>query len=124
MSSRRGARANAQPFEVAADEYQSPFSLPPRAKAAAAPSDVPDENIALASPYFDEAESAEAIAWARSEEAVELEEDDSEEHGGIPIGGRRRRDSQVGSYDGGEGVLSTSIFDGPSAGAVPSSVSR
>lgn len=105
--------SGAQPFDVAADEYQSPFSLPPRPARAPPPP---------ASPFFDDAERAEAEAWSRSAEAVELEE----EHGAVRIGvsgTRRRRDSQVGSYENDSG-LSSSIFDGPEAGAVPSSLSR
>ncbi|PWN38810.1 hypothetical protein IE81DRAFT_327122 [Ceraceosorus guamensis] len=104
-----------QPFDVAADEYQSPFSLPPRPPTE--PSTQPS------SPFFDDAERAEALAWAREHDG------DAETNGtgtaaemGISIGGRRRRDSQVGSYAD-DGGLSSSIFDGPTAGAVPSSVS-
>ena len=97
-------------------------------------------DLVPSSPYFDDKESAEAFAWIQSggrkeqeaqaqREADEYaaaedggEEGDSGSSQGISIRGklvgRKRRDSQVGSYN-----ASGSIFDGPSAGAIPSSIS-
>jgi cation-transporting ATPase 13A2 len=105
----------------AADEYQAPSwgrQNPPR---------VPEDAEEIStSPFFSDKESAEAMRWARSQEVASEEtavddeplSPDEYEPGGIKIG-RKRRDSQVGSYD-----EHGSIFDGPSAGVVPSSVSR
>lgn len=114
----------------AADEYQAPsFGRP--------------EYQPSTSPFFSDKESAEALQWAQSPDgALQLEEDEglhtvgegdaqsssavvdeplspTEERGAIRIGGRQRRDSQMSSYDG-----TGSVFDGPSAGAVPSSITR
>ncbi|KAL9932858.1 hypothetical protein V8E36_008113 [Tilletia maclaganii] len=146
-SAHRGS-GGGDPHDRAADEYQAPFTLAPRTgrsngKAAAAPQTRPAQGQhddsdppVPSSPYFDPSESREAYAWARSQSQDDLHangEDDfaldaTSEDGhaapsgaqAVPIKARRRRDSQVGSYDDGTG----SIFDGPTAGAVPSSVSR
>lgn len=105
----------------AAEEYQAP------SWGRQTTSSVVDDADAIStSPFFTDKESAEAMQWAKSQEATDVEQavDDQpltpsdEQSGGIRIG-RRRRDSQVGSYD-----EQGSIFDGPSAGVVPSSVSR
>ena len=120
-----------QPFEVAADEYQAPFQLPARKSNTESTDDAVGDNEADAqedgtdvtafasSPYFDDQEAREAFEWAQAQRAAELNEDANDTSGGaVEIGRRRRRDSQVGSYD-----ENGSIFDGPGAGAVPSSVS-
>ena len=110
---------------MAAEEYQAPFQLPAKKAATEPAQDAPVDQADVAafasSPYFDDQEAREAIEWAQSQQQAEL--DDSTEgatgNGTVEIGGRRRRrDSQVASYDEGG-----SIFDGPGAGAVPSSVS-
>lgn len=129
---RRGQGSkSAQHFEVAADEYQAPFQLPSKKSN---PDDAQDASNAAAdvadyasSPYFDDQEAREAFEWAQSQREAGVELDGTNNgstsgaatsNGGVEIGRRRRRDSQVGSYDEGG-----SIFDGPGAGAVPSSVS-
>lgn len=97
-----------------------------------------EDAIVPSSPYFGEKEAAEAMAWFNStkssrraealaaaatstgldNQAADFDEGmENDESGGIAIA-RKRRDSQVGSYEAGG-----SIFDGPSAGAIPSSVS-
>lgn len=99
----------------AADEYQAPSWGRPNSSAHVS-----------TSPFFTDKESAEALQWAQSQEAAYTEDAVDEQpltpgeepEVGIRIT-RRRRDSQVGSYD-----EQGSIFDGPSAGVVPSSVSR
>jgi len=113
--------------EIASSEYQAPFSLHPSAEIQIQDQDQAEpsqqDEFTPSSPYFDEQESKEALAWAtgrNQEEAVDTDDaEDGLPHGAVSIGGRQRRDSQVGSYDD-----QGSIFDGPSAGAVPSSVSR
>ncbi|KAN0063742.1 hypothetical protein ACQY0O_003792 [Thecaphora frezii] len=122
-----------QPFEVADDQYQAPFQLPPRKprptdaqQDADADAHPPSDDQALpssppipSSPYFDEQESREAFEWAKSQQHAALNADQTDAPApGIAIRSRSRRDSQVGSYDD-----HSSIFDGPTAGAVPSSVS-
>lgn len=112
-----------QPFEVAADEYQAPFQLPPKKLESEPTQQESVDGSSLVdfapSPYFDDQEAREAIEWAQSQQQAELDaSNDATAAGGVEIGSRRRRDSQVGSYDEGG-----SIFDGPGAGAVPSSVS-
>lgn len=110
-----------QQDEAAPDEYQAPFTLPSKSKAIQQPKDQDghDESEMASSPFFDDKEHAEALAWARSEQAVDDGEEEDSSSGAVAIGGgRRRRDSQVSSY-GDVG----SVFDGPNAGAVPSSVS-
>ncbi|CDU25369.1 related to YPK9-vacuolar protein with a possible role in sequestering heavy metals [Sporisorium scitamineum] len=111
-----------QPFEVAADEYQAPFQLPAKRIAAEEALPVQDSDLTAfaSSPYFDDQEAREAIEWAQSQRDAEIDASNGASGDGVvEIGGRRRRrDSQVGSYDEGG-----SIFDGPGAGAVPSSVS-
>ncbi|KAE8215245.1 hypothetical protein CF327_g1466 [Tilletia walkeri] len=126
------------PHDRAADEYQSPFTLAPRERAENGVDAVKKENHAPSqagpmSPYFDPSESQEAYEWARShqmadadratanEDALDIDSEDVGPSGAkaMPIKRRSRRDSQVGSYDDTSG----SIFDGPTAGAVPSSVS-
>ncbi|GAC97982.1 hypothetical protein PHSY_005570 [Pseudozyma hubeiensis SY62] len=120
--SRRNGQSSSkskQHFEVAADEYQAPFQMPSKKIDAEATTD--DSRVAdfASSPYFDDQEAREAIEWAKSQQQAELDAGTDEASGGaVEIGRRRRRDSQVGSYDEGG-----SIFDGPGAGAVPSSVS-
>ncbi|SJX65691.1 related to YPK9-vacuolar protein with a possible role in sequestering heavy metals [Sporisorium reilianum f. sp. reilianum] len=117
-----GGQPSKQPFEVAADEYQAPFQLPAKKIAAepSQPSQDADLTAFASSPYFDDQEAREAIEWAQSQRDAEIDSSNAANaDGGVEIGGRRRRrDSQVGSYDEGG-----SIFDGPGAGAVPSSVS-
>ncbi|KAK0529884.1 hypothetical protein OC834_003507 [Tilletia horrida] len=135
------AAAHRHPHDRAPDEYQAPFTLPPRGKEASTSyrddaRDDRDDIPVPASPYFDPSESQEAYEWARArrsvkdfsltdEHAVELGSEDGIGPSGataIPFDQSRRRprrDSQVGSYDDASG----SIFDGPTAGAVPSSVS-
>lgn len=111
----------------AADEYQAPswgkaIQKQHHDNANAAPSTSPVST----SPFFTDKESEEAMKWAKSQQAVNKDEAvddeplnaDEGDQNGISIG-RRRRDSQVGSYD-----EQGTIFDGPSAGVVPSSVSR
>lgn len=79
------------------------------------------------SPFFTDKENIEALEWSRQQDNLpeesngRLHEDHELDDGqpSSPVAPRRRRDSQVGSYDD-----FGSIFDGPSAGAVPSSVSR
>lgn len=128
-----GASSSQRGEVRAADEFQ-------------APSFGRSEYQQSTSPFFTDKESAEALQWARSPDgALQMQEDEgdagthatlgegqsggtavmdeplspTEERGAIHIGGRRRRDSQMSSYDG-----AGSVFDGPSAGAVPSSVTR
>ncbi|KDN36320.1 hypothetical protein K437DRAFT_276836 [Tilletiaria anomala UBC 951] len=156
MSSSRDAQK--QHHAVAEDRYQAPFAWASRKRSDsqvvtedplsdaeqdhAQASDEPQapeatcDEVMPSSPYFDDKEAAEAVAWIRSGAAPKgtgtpaddepsvpsdyfqdggCEDDDS---AGISIMGKKRRDSQVGSYDGGG-----SIFDGPSAGAIPSSMS-
>ena len=115
----QGSSKSKQPFEIAADEYQAPFQLPK--KAAVEPEDAPaeaDVTEYASSPYFDDQEAREAFEWAQSQREAELDASNDASGGGVEIGRRKRRDSQVGSYD-----ENGSIFDGPGAGAVPSSVS-
>ncbi|PWZ03441.1 hypothetical protein BCV70DRAFT_17364 [Testicularia cyperi] len=124
----KASKSSQQPFEVAADEYQAPFQMPIKQPAAngTAPNDgqlgAADASPPVpSSPYFDEQEAREAIEWAKSqrEAGIDLNADGtSSGAAGVEIGRRRRRDSQVASYD-----EQASIFDGPGAGAVPSSVS-
>ncbi|KAI3477588.1 hypothetical protein L1887_60628 [Cichorium endivia] len=125
---RRGQpSAKSRQFEVAADEYQAPFQLPAK-KLAEQPAGNADAQQTAAeafasSPYFDEQEAREAFEWAQAQREAGIDGDAGADagtaaSGGVEIGRRRRRDSQVGSYDEGG-----SIFDGPGAGAVPSSVS-
>ncbi|KAK0551268.1 hypothetical protein OC846_001097 [Tilletia horrida] len=122
----------------AADEFQAPFTLP--SKGSSKTNNIPqngrqdDEDRVPMSPYFDPSESREAYEWAKSHHeelpqddnfALDLASEDGEQGvdidsaKAVPIKSRGRRDSQVGSYDDASG----SIFDGPTAGAVPSSVS-
>lgn len=113
-----------QPFQVAEDQYQAPFQLPSKKQANDTADDTAFDSGSPpipSSPYFDEQESREAIEWARSQQAAAIDDlpEAGEHAGGVGISTRRRRDSQVGSYD-----EHGSIFDGPTAGAVPSSVSR
>ncbi len=118
--SRRGGGQSSskskQHFEVAADEYQAPFQLPAKKSNTESTQEIDQADAAAfaSSPYFDDQEAREAIEWARSQQEGEVDAGAE----GVQIGRRRRRDSQVGSYDEGG-----SIFDGPGAGAVPSSVS-
>ncbi|EPQ27111.1 uncharacterized protein PFL1_05393 [Pseudozyma flocculosa PF-1] len=123
-----------QPFEVAEDQYQAPFQLPSRAALDDDGGEDDDDDAerqhdppVASSPYFDEQESREALEWARSQQAADIDADHDNgagpsADGGVAIGNhysrRSRRDSQVGSYDD-----LGSIFDGPTAGAVPSSIS-
>lgn len=110
----------------AADEYQAPSWGKPSTSSKRQQNGADEDDAISTSPFFTDKESAEALKWAKTQAATDSEtavDDDpmtpgDEEGGGIFIG-RRRRDSQVGSYDD-----RGSIFDGPSAGAVPSSVSR
>ncbi|CAO1631581.1 unnamed protein product [Sympodiomycopsis kandeliae] len=120
-SARAGNNRGAQ---AAPDEYQAPFTLPSKNKV-----DIPnngrnnpaqgdDEDMA-SSPFFDDKEHAEALAWARSQQQGGGQGSSGVE--AVEIGtaqSRRRRDSQVSGYG-----QAGSVFDGPSAGAVPSSVS-
>lgn len=105
--------------EAAADEYQAPFTLPVRngnsSKQATQVADDDADDMA-SSPFFDDKEHAEAMAWARSDEGMAQEDNEGAAPGSVRI--RKRRDSQVGNYGD-----AASIFDGPVAGAVPSSVS-
>lgn len=121
MASRRQREPEAAP-----DEYQAPFAMPKRNNGSAS-QPIPsggkqndsqlNEHEMASSPFFDDKEHAEAMAWARSEQAIDEGEDSSSN--AVKIGnGRPRRDSQVSGY-GDVG----SVFDGPSAGVVPSSVS-
>lgn len=87
-----------RPAELAEAQYQAPFAMPRRARASSA---------ASSTSFFDERELQEAQEWASSQERP----------AGVPMR-RRRRDSQVGSYDD-----HSAIFDGPAAEGVPSSVS-
>ncbi|KAJ1026343.1 hypothetical protein NDA16_002430 [Ustilago loliicola] len=121
----QGSSKSQQHFEVAGDEYQAPFQLPAKKVNIEASKDEhataePDVTEFASSPYFDDQEAREAIEWARSQHEAELEaaNDGTAAGGAVDIGRRRRRDSQVASYD-----ENASIFDGPGAGAVPSSVS-
>jgi cation-transporting ATPase 13A2 len=110
----------------AADEYQAPSW----GKAIQKQQENVDAGLSSSpistSPFFTDKESEEAMKWARSRQAEDTEvavddeplDTDEGSQNGIRIG-RRRRDSQVGSYD-----EQGTIFDGPSAGVVPSSVSR
>lgn len=110
--------SNRRQPEAAPDEYQAPFTLPSR-KAAQNDGHTGAANGEMASsPFFDDAERAEAMEWANSSEAVEDGDADEGDAGGAIAIKRGRRDSQVSSY-GDVG----SVFDGPAAGAVPSSVS-
>ncbi|SPO29335.1 related to YPK9 - vacuolar protein with a possible role in sequestering heavy metals [Ustilago trichophora] len=104
-------------FQVAADEYQAPFQLPNKLKQAEEAPVEADVAEFASSPYFDDQEAREAFEWAQSQRDADLAAND-ESGAGVEIGRRRRRDSQVGSYD-----ENASIFDGPGAGAVPSSIS-
>lgn len=102
----RGAQ---QPFELAEEQYQAPFGLAPRE-----PSAEGEQRAYSHSPsssFFDEAELREAQAYVQG--------GDSHQASGMPARRRKRRDSQVGSY---EDV--NSIYDGPVAESVPSSVSN
>ncbi|SOV01783.1 related to YPK9 - vacuolar protein with a possible role in sequestering heavy metals [Ustilago sp. UG-2017a] len=118
----QGSSKSQQHFEIAGVEYQAPFQLP--AKKVNLDEDHPaneaDATESTSSPYFDDQEAREAIEWARSQQEAELDATTSgtAAGGAVDIGRRRRRDSQVASYD-----ENASIFDGPGAGAVPSSVS-
>ncbi|KAJ1596290.1 hypothetical protein NDA14_003037 [Ustilago hordei] len=118
----QGSSKSQQHFEIAGVEYQAPFQLP--AKKVNLDEDHPanetDATESASSPYFDDQEAREAIEWARSQQEAELDTTTSgtAAGGAVDIRRRRRRDSQVASYD-----ENASIFDGPGAGAVPSSVS-
>lgn len=120
----------------AADEYQAPsFGRPIYAPKKGREEDDADASPVSHSPFFSDKENVEALEWAqrhaeRSEEEGEGEqagnvspsavEDDysQDEQEARPIR-HRRRDSQLSSYD-----EVGSVFDGPSAGAVPSSMTR
>ncbi len=126
---RRGQSSKSQqPFEVAGDEYQAPFQMPNKKANNEANNENEEDGINEAdatafasSPYFDDQEAKEAFEWAQSQQEAGIDGESSGNAAngtGVEIGRRRRRDSQVGSYDEGG-----SIFDGPGAGAVPSSVS-
>lgn len=123
MSSRTGVGSQ-QPFEAAEDQFQAPFAMPSKARNDEAAAD--GETHVQSSPYFGDEEAAEALEWAAScrigaedEEAVDDSSEAYADGREVNIKGRKRRDSQVGSYgDAG------SIWDGPVAASVPSSVSR
>ncbi|WFD35064.1 hypothetical protein MCUN1_001912 [Malassezia cuniculi] len=104
-------RSAAQPFELADEQYQAPFALgnareqEPNGEAEFTPSSV-------SSSFFGDEELKAAQEWARESQRS------SASPAGIPQRRRRRRDSQVGSYED-----ANSVFDGPAAEFVPSSVS-
>lgn len=104
--------------EAAPDKYQAPFAPPSKPIAQAHAQDDGHDLAAMpSSPFFDEQEHAEALQWAQFHEA-DVEDTFSSEAMAIAGGNRRRRDSQLSSY----GDLG-SVFDGPTADVVPSSVS-
>lgn len=103
--------------DLADEQYQAPFSMAPiRAQDEHGDTGSVFAPSSVASSFFDERELREAEAWVR--EGHRPGEDDEEEaYVSTQPKGRRRRDSQVGSYDD-----HNTIFDGPSAEFVPSSV--
>lgn len=125
----------------AGDEYQAPSfgrTIPTKSQKNDENADGTQDVPLSHSPFFSDKENIEAIAWANEQAKKEEggqgsstagtdeqrqetngKQENDAENGAISMrNGRRRRDSQVGSYDD-----MASIFDGPSAGAVPSSVS-
>ncbi len=120
-----------RPHQEAEDRYQAPFSRaqqsPAKAKARAEdPLSEPEleeepapgqDALTSSSPYFDDKEAREAMAYIQEQQQKRQDGNDAGQ-GSITIQTRPRRDSQVGDYEGGG-----SIFDGPSAGAIPSSMS-
>lgn len=110
--------------DVADDEYQAPFARPVAQQPAAGAEGTADPPPAFpASPFFSDKESVEAAQWLQNGSHLDGDPQDEEEgleSNAAPVmtgRGRARRDSQIGNYND-----SGSIFDGPSAGAVPSSV--
>ncbi|WFD31077.1 hypothetical protein MSPP1_002108 [Malassezia sp. CBS 17886] len=114
--------APARSFEIAEDHYQAPFAMPAAhtgagaddARAGATASRPP---LSRSSSFFDDQEVADAHAYVRSPDAAALG-NALDASGRAPPRTRRRRDSQVGSYDD-----RNTVFDGPPAEIVPSSVS-
>ncbi|WFD03856.1 hypothetical protein MOBT1_002552 [Malassezia obtusa] len=88
--------------EVADAKYQAPFAMP-------RPPHPRRSSTASSASFFDDREIREAQDWQNA-----LADAPSD---AVPVR-RRRRDSQVGSYD-----EQNAIFDGPAAEFVPSSVS-
>jgi len=97
------------PMELADEQYQAPFTNGLSRKNSDAQVSLAPSSVS--SSFFDEHELRDAEAYMH-ETAQDNEVSDT------PVRSRRRRDSQVGSYDD-----PNTIFDGPSAEFVPSSVS-
>lgn len=103
-------RRSEPPLELADEQYQAPFSR----EFAEVQNDTGLQTPpSPSSSFFDADELREARDWVRNSQS----DDESIDAGGR-VGMRRRRDSQVGSYDD-----HGSIFDGPGAELIPSSVS-
>ena len=98
--------SSAQPFELADEQYQAPFALG-NARAYERSDEQEQAPSSMSSSFFDESELKAAQEWARDENKRSAHSRR-----------RRRRESQVGSYED-----PNSIFDGPAAEFVPSSVS-
>jgi len=102
-------RSRERPMELAEEQYQAPFT--DRLSRTNSDAQVSVTSSSVSSSFFDEHERRDAEAYLH-EAAQEGDVDNA------PVRTRRRRDSQVGSYDD-----TNTIFDGPSAEFVPSSVS-
>ncbi|WFD25838.1 hypothetical protein MNAN1_000805 [Malassezia nana] len=96
-------------MELADEQYQAPFTREIGRKHSDAQVSLAPSSVS--SSFFDENELHDAEVYLR-----EAEQSDDADAG--PVRMRKRRDSQVGSYDD-----HNTIFDGPSAEFVPSSVS-
>ncbi|WFD22739.1 hypothetical protein MEQU1_001415 [Malassezia equina] len=104
-----GGTSREPPMELADEQYQAPFTNKmSRANSDAQVSLAPSS---VSSSFFDEQELRDAEAYLH--EAAQ-----DSDHDAAPVSTRRRRHSQIGSYDD-----RNTIFDGPAAEFVPSSVS-
>ena len=106
-----GRGAAAQPFELADEQYQAPFAFG-NSQLHYQNSESDHTPSSVSSSYFDDAELRTAQEWARQEGQL------SSSTPAAIQNRRRRRDSQYGSYED-----PNSVFDGPVAEFVPSSVS-
>lgn len=114
---------HAPQHDVAGDEYQAPFGrtqpVPATAAAPSAADDHASPPPVAASPFFTAKENAEAAAWIQ-QGGPGVDDGSDAYTAPVAVGTARgrngRRDSQIGHYND-----MGSIFDGPTAGAVPSS---
>ncbi|PKI84272.1 hypothetical protein MVES_001852 [Malassezia vespertilionis] len=108
-----GAHRRTPPLELADERYQAPFQMRKSKSELSYAGGQPSSH----SSFFDDKELRDAEAYVQGNEH-DANLASTSVHANTSMRVRKRRDSQVGSYDN-----QNAVFDGPAAEIVPSSVS-